>query len=286
MQCCYAIKINYKIITIVLFAIILTTSFIYSNASTQKEEGIKLPIIMYHSVLKDKSKSGKYIISPDVLEKDLEYIESKGYTTITMIDLINYVYNNVPLPQKPILITFDDGHYNNFGYAIPLLKKYNMKAVISIVGEYTDRYSKTDEANLNYSYMRWKDINEAMRDGTIEFQNHSYNMHSNSKGRNGSSKKRGETIEEYKENFINDIMKLQEEFMKKTNYLPNTYTYPFGMVTKESNNFVKEMGFKASLSCTSGINIITKDANCLYLLKRNNRPSGISTEAFFKKLLE
>lgn len=280
------IKINYKITAIMAILILFTSLLIYSNASTQETDNIKLPIIMYHSVLKDKSRSGKYIVTPETLEQDLKYISSKGYTAITMTDLINYVYRDESLPEKPIIITFDDGHYNNFGYAIPILKKYNMKAVISVVGAYVERYTKTGETNLNYSYMRWEDILSAMKEGTIEFQNHTYNMHGNTKGRNGSSRKRGETIQEYRKNFTDDIMKLQNEFQENTNYMPNTYTYPFGIVSKESNDIVKEMGFKASLSCTSGINIITKNTNCLYLLKRNNRPSGISTEEFFKKLLQ
>lgn len=283
------IKINYKLIAIITCLILLifpVICFIYSNASSDKEEGIELPIIMYHSILKEKAKSGKYTITPKTLKEDLEYIQSKGYNTITMTDLINYVYNDKQLPQKPIIITFDDGYYNNYGYAIPILKEYNMKAVISIVGEYTDTYTEKGEANLNYGYMRWNDIKEAIDDGTVEFQNHTYSLHSNNKGRNGSGRKKGETLEKYQEFLKSDLVKLQNEFKEKTNYIPNTYTYPFGKVSKESNEIIKEIGFKASLSCGSGINLITKDKECLYLLKRNNRPSGIASEKFFKNLLK
>ena len=262
-----------------------TALLIYCSASEDEEEEIELPIIMYHSILKEKSRSGKYTITPDILEEDLKYIASKGYTTITMNELINYVYNNEELPEKPIIITFDDGYYNNFEYVIPILKKYNMKAVISIVGEYTDKFTKSGEANLNYGYMRWEDIKQAMEEGIIEFQNHTYNMHSDTGSRKGAMKKKGESLEKYKEAFISDIMKLQNEFKENTNYVPTTFTYPFGAVSKGTTDFVKEMGFKSSLSCSSGINIITKDKECLYLLKRNNRPNNISTEKFFKDLL-
>lgn len=72
-----------------------------------------------------------------------------------------------------------------------------MKAVISIVGEYTDRYSESGETNLNYGYMRWEDIRNSMSDGTIEFQNHTYALHSNTKGRYGSAKKKWESLIEY-----------------------------------------------------------------------------------------
>lgn len=271
---------------ILVILMLSSTWLIYSNASAEEEEIIKVPIIMYHSILKEKARSGDYTITPDMFEQDLKYISDKGYTTITMTDLINYVYNNEQLPQKPIIITFDDGYYNNFGYAIPILEKYNMKAVISIVGEYTDKYSQSEEENLNYGYMRWKDIKEAMQDGTIEFQNHTYNMHNNTGKRKGSMKMKGESLEEYRKILMSDITKLQEEFKENTNYIPNTYTYPFGAVSKESKKIIKEIGFKASLSCSSGVNLITKDKECLYLLKRNNRPNNITTKKFFEKLLE
>lgn len=125
-----------------------------------------------------------------------------------------------------------------------------------------------------------------MTDGCIEFQNHTYNAHSMNNGRNGCKKTSSESAEHYSNFLCNDLNKLQEEFKNNCNgYQPNTFTYPFGAVSKESNSIIKNLGFKASLSCTSGINIITKDPNCLYLLKRNNRVPEISTEQFFMKLL-
>lgn len=172
-----------KNILTVLVILIIIFSFLYLVAT--EETYIKVPIIMYHSIL--KSKSGRYIVHPDLFEKDLQYIKENGYNTITITDLINYIYSGTPLPEKPIIITFDDGCYN-LTYAVPLLKKYNMKAVISVVGKYTDQYTNKDEANPNYGYLRWKDINSLIEDGTIEFQNHSYNMHTTQNSRKGCSK--------------------------------------------------------------------------------------------------
>lgn len=285
----HVFKLNYKLITIFLLLILIFSCFfIYSAVLAEEKIGIKLPIVMYHSILKDPARSGKYIITPEQLEKDLQYINQKGYTGITISDLVAYVYDDIPLPEKPILISFDDGHYNNLGYAIPLLDKYHMKAVISIVGNYTDSFSKTDEANLNYSYLRWKDILSLINAETsnIEFANHTYNLHSTINGRNGCAKKSSENILTYQKLLSTDLQKLQEEFQKQTNYTPITFTYPFGSISKDSREVIKNLGFKASLSCSSGINYITKDPDCLYELKRNNRPSFISSEQFFKKILE
>ena len=68
--------------------------------------------------------------------------------------------------------------------------------------------------------------------------------------------------------------------------MPNCFTYPFGSISKESEPIIKNLGFKASLSCISGVNYITKDPDCLFLLKRNNRIYNTSTQRFFNKILE
>ena len=264
---------------ILIFIFVLLFSFVFANS----EEYIKVPIIMYHSILKDPARSNKYTITPAVLEEDLKYIKANGYETITISDLISYVYADKPLPPKPIILTFDDGHYNNYGYLYPLLEKYDMKAVISIVGSYTDKFSETNEANLNYSYLRWKDINELISSGRVEFQNHTYNLHDNTHGRIGAKKKKGESDDEYKKILEEDINKLQNEFKENTGYVPTCFTYPFGGISNSSLDIIKELGFKGSLSCEEGINKITKNPNSLYLLKRYNRPSYVSTYNIFKK---
>lgn len=277
-------KLNYKLIICYLITFFIIISFCtYSIVNAKAENYIEVPIIMYHSIL--KSRSGDYIIHPSEFERDLKYIKDNGYETITMTDLIEYVYNDKELPEKPIIITFDDGYYDNLGYAVPLLKEYNMKAVISIVGSYIDTYTKSDEANLNYGYLRWKDIVELMNEGIIEFQNHTYDLHSINNGRKGCKKKSWESLEDYKKLLTEDIGKLQQEFKDNTGYEPNTFTYPFGAISKDSLDIIKDLGFKASLSCTSGVNYIKKNPECLYQLKRNNRKSGISSESFFKNII-
>lgn len=244
-------KLNYRIIILVVLAFtIFSFVFVYNFSLAESQDSIEVPIVMYHSIL--KSRSGSYIVHPETFEDDLKYIQSKGYSTVTMSDLINYVYDDIPLPEKPIIITFDDGNYNNLSYAVPLLHKYNMQAVISIVGQYADTYTKTDEANPNYGYLRWKDINELMLDGCIEFQNHTYNLHSSKGNRKGCRKLSSESLQDYTSFLTSDINKLQEEFAQNCNgYIPNTFTYPFGSISKESIPIIKSLGFKASLSCTS-----------------------------------
>ena len=99
----------------------------------KKTDGIKLPIIMYHSIVKNEDRSGEYVITPIELEKDLLYLKQNGYTTVFVNDVIRYVKRGGELPEKPIILSFDDGTYNYREYLLPLLEKYDMKATVSIV---------------------------------------------------------------------------------------------------------------------------------------------------------
>ena len=247
------------------------------------DNGIDVPIIMYHSVLKSAKKQTKYIVTPAQLESDMLWLKSNGYTTVFIQDLINYVYNGTPLPSKPVVLTFDDGYYNNLIYLYPLLKKYNMKAVISIIGIYSEEYSKTLDLNPSYAHLTWDNINELSDSGLVEILNHSYNMHKTDT-RKGCKILSGESYNEYKTVLAKDIMKTQELLNSNCKIAPIAFTYPFGYMCEESEGIIKELGFKASLSCYEKINHITRDESCLYMLKRFNRDSTISTERFMAKI--
>lgn len=293
----YVIKIR-SIIVYIAVAAVIVSAFGFLGISSKKEstlaaaeakqatDGVCVPVVMYHNVLKANKSNGRFIITAEQFEEDLAYLEKKGYKTVVMKDLINYVYNGKPLPEKPVVLTFDDGYYNNYVYAYPLLKKYNSKGVLSIIGYYTDLYSKNGEKNENYSHVTWDDIKEMAKSETMEIQNHSYNLHSLDKGRNGSKKNKGETKEEYSNMLSKDLGQLQKEINENLNYYPTTYTYPFGSVSEASFDVVKDMGFVASLSCESGINIINRDKNCLYMMKRCIRTPSCSVEQILNKICE
>lgn len=275
-----------------LFVILLASVILFfgiyvsatSDISTKTQDEIKVPILMYHSILQDKSRSGNYVVSPEVLEQDMVYLKENGYETVFVSDLISYVYQNTPLPSKPVILTFDDGHYNNMTYLLPLLERYDMKAVISVVGSYTENFSKQDAHNPNYSYLTWDDISQLHQTKRIEIANHTYDMH-NRGLRNGCAIQKGESLLAYQEKLETDLIKLQTALQINAKIpLPITFTYPFGYICTQSQEVIEKNGFLASLSCYEKISTISKDKNSLYCLGRFNRPDGISTEEFMKKI--
>lgn len=250
--------------------------------STSTNPSVKLPIIMYHHILKDSKKWGKYVISPNEFEDDVIYLKKEGYSTVVMKDLIDFVYNKKNLPLKPIMLTFDDGYLSNYDYILPILEKHDCKAVISVVGEFIESNTADCVSSTAYSYMNWDQVNELVHSPYIEIQNHSYYMHKIT-NRKGAAKKRGESYEQYKKALNNDIGKLQILIEEKTGYKPTTFTYPYGISSKESNQILTDMGFLSTLSCNTGVNYLNGNKEELFNLKRFNRPNGISQEEFFSQ---
>lgn len=286
----YAIKFKTLIIYLMIFVFAITGSvMLYSTVSAGEERDAteciaEVPILMYHAICENPSKEGKFVITKKAFEEDLKYLKQAGYNTISFSELISFVENNIPLPENPIILTFDDGYYNNYCYAFPLLKEYNAKAVISIIGKYTDLYSETPEENPNYSHITWEQAREMCDSGLVEIQNHSYNSHTTDKGRNGTKKKSGESEAAYIEYIYSDVGKLQEEINRNLGYTPTVFAYPFGSVSEASYDILKGMGFKATLSCSEKINEIHMgDSDDLYMLGRFLRTNKRSAESILKK---
>ena len=224
------------------------------------------------------------IITPEQFENDIKYLYSRGYNTVSIEQLIGYVEHDEELPENPVLLTFDDGCYNNYAYVLPILERYEARAVFNIVGEFTDEYTQNGEINPLYSYMRWTEVYRLFRNPHVEIGNHSYGFHYLVNGRKGAGRKWNESKDAYKKLFYEDTSLVQDEAESITGFKPIIYTYPFGEYTKESEDILHEMGFKASLCCTEGMNYITHDPECLFLLKRWNRSGEVSTDEFFEEI--
>lgn len=247
-------------------------------ANTDDNPEVKIPILMYHSLLKDKSRWNDYVISPDKFEDDLIYLKDNGYNTVFLSQVVDYVQNGTPLPENPIVLTFDDGYYNNYSYALDLLKKYNAKAVISPIVSSTQEFSDIIDISPYYGHCSWSDLKEMLDSGHFEIQNHSFDLHSTT-GRLGVSQKNKESVEDYFATVKPDIEKAQNYISQNLGVTPQCFTYPFGAYNEESEKMIKELGFVCSLSCTQKISTVKMyDNDSLFLLGRFLRDNNHSAE--------
>ncbi len=129
---------------------------------------IKIPVMVYHSVRAHVSGESaiqdQYDITPELLESELVYLKEHGYTTIQFAQVIGYFDHDTPLPEKPVILSFDDGWENQYTHAFPLLKKYGMTGTFFIYTNPIDHQKK--------HWMTWKQV-VALDQAGMEVAGHS-----------------------------------------------------------------------------------------------------------------
>lgn len=244
-------------------------------------QSISLPILMYHSILNNSK--GTYIVSKWQLEQDLLALEQNGYTTVFPSQVVDFVYNQKPLPPNPIIISFDDGFYNNLFYALEIFQKHNAKANINIIGILADQYTNGDHSNPNYSYLTWEQTKMLAQSGCFEIGNHTYDMHKFSP-RYGIGQKCCESDQEYTVALNQDIDLFENALQKNTNLATNIFAYPFGKYNNLSMQILKSRNYKFIMTCEEHSNKISNNPDCLLNLGRINRSGSLSTATVIQKV--
>ena len=237
---------------------------------------VKVPVIMYHSV--SRGSPGKYVIPPETLEEDIIYLKNAGYETVFISDITDFVLGKSALPEKPVALTFDDGHYNFLSQVVPVLKEREARATVSVVGSFTDKEKGQTRRSSYFSYLSPEELAAVALSGTAEVGNHSYALHSGM----GAKPLWGEGYERYKARFTRDTEKC-DALIRSCGGIPRVYTCPFGRYDGFTARAVREYGYGAMLTCEEGINEFSPGVvDALYKVKRFNRPYGEKSDKYFK----
>ena len=127
----------------------------------------RVPILMYHYISVPPAGAGIYrrdlSVTPANLEAQLAWLRSNGYESITLTDLVYHLTLGWPLPEKPVILTFDDGYRDNYTYAFPLLKRYGYVGTFFLITCLID--------NGDPAYLSWDMVRE-MHQAGMDFQPH------------------------------------------------------------------------------------------------------------------
>ncbi len=236
---------------------------------------VDVPILMYHHITPEaKDGLNTMTITPERFEEHVNSLILQGYTPVFLEELISYVESGEKLPEKPVCITFDDGYLSNYEYAFPVLKKYNAKANIAIIGATVGATKYKNTENEIIPHFTMEQALEMERSGVVSIISHTYDMHqakvfeSGDKIRTTAVKLENESDEEYEKALREDFEKISElfEILQKDIEI---VAYPYGKYTELSNQVLKEFGVKLTLSTIAGTNKIERNnSECLYNLKR------------------
>jgi hypothetical protein len=226
-------------------------------------------VLMYHELIKKddfdyanykgiKVQQDYQDVLPPVLfaylesfESQMKYLYEEGYVTLTLKNIIDFYYNDIALPAKSVLLTFDDMYKSILYYAYPILKKYKFHAVGFVVKDWifdeVQSYSATQSVCLSK-----KELDE-MKD-VFEYANHTKALHTRKEGQ-------GALLSVEKTLFLEDINDCEQHVNTK-----HVFAYPYGIYTDENIDWLKGEGFLLAFTSLVGVN--TKTTNP-YKLHRN-----------------
>ena len=227
-------------------------------------------------------------MNPDILIVDsiqTLYNEENESSPGSVSQVKDCTMTMMQLSKSQGITVFVVGHINKDGnIAGPKVLEHMVDCVLYFEGDQHTAYRILRAAKNRFGATNEIGVFEMRDSGLVEIQNHSYNCHSFDH-RNGVSQTTSESKESYAKFLSSDVWHLQNKIAYVTGVAPNTFTYPFGAFSENTDEVLREIGFQATLSCTEGISVIKRgDPDCLYRLKRHLRPPDKSPEEFFKFL--
>lgn len=207
----------------------------------------KIPILVYHNI---GYMQGSFNVTPDVFEMQLKELVKEGCYFTDPAELQNFFEGKVSLPEKTVMITFDDGYRGIQQYALPILEKFNIKATIFVVTGFLG----------NISFLNWDQLDEIAYSDLMTIASHTNNLHYYKQYRSFPinypamirNRVENESVDAYQTRILNDLL-LSKKILetrypsKKIDYL----AYPFGAYNQEIVDLVRKAGFKMAFAYDS-----------------------------------
>ena len=212
----------------------------------------RLYVLMYHHIIPEGGKYNSWMVTDVRLREDLEWLSGHGYVTVLPSQLVA----GEPLPDKAVMLTFDDGYRSNYQLAYPLLQEYQARAVISVIVKYIQ-----DEDPY---FLTWDMCREMARSGLVEIGSHTFACHD--EGEHGIKRRKGESREEYEARVLPDLQASIDLITEHVGTAPRFFAYPNGKTEEWARDFIREH---------FAVTVITRHgswdiSNGLYNMKRCN----------------
>ncbi len=222
----------------------------------------KVTILSYHGVSlfpenESCNNDGKHV-KTSKFEEQMRYI-SKKYNPVSLSDAIAILKKEKRGVPNAVAVTFDDGYYNNFEFAYPIIKRNNIPIIIFLTTDYVDSPDKR-------RFLTWEDVNRMRREG-VAFGAHTVTH--------------PHLTKIPKEEIINEISTSKKDIELRIDNQIDSFSYPYGSFNENVKDVVKDSGYSCALTVNYGLNDPASD---LFALKRIPVNNNFTFEYFVSNL--
>ena len=222
-----------------------------------------VPVLMWHNLAEESS--GDMTISVDTFRAQIEALHEAGFKTVSLQQLYDYVHFGTELPEKPIVLTFDDGYFSNYEYAFPILQEHDMQATIFAIGISVgkDTYKDTDHAMT--PHFGADEAREMVDSGLISVQSHTFDMHQWPPFEDGNAQVRetllpfdGEADADYEAAVEADFAESRELLESITGQPVNALAFPEGAYVTLTQDALRSAGAELTFTTVRAVNTVVK----------------------------
>jgi biofilm PGA synthesis lipoprotein PgaB len=231
----------------------------------------RLIVLCYHEVEDDAAMlADPYAVDVKLLAQQLSWLQGHGFHFVSVDQVLAARQGGAPLPDKAVLLSFDDGYRSAYTKVFPVLKQYQAPAVMALVGSWL---TPRDDQEVRYGdqwvprnrFLTWAQIREMQASGLVEFANHSYAMHkgivANPQGNSEPALSslawdhgRYERSDEFETRVRNDLKRNSDLILAETGKSPRVMVWPYGSYNQPAARIAGELGMPVTMSLESGVN--------------------------------
>lgn len=236
---------------LILLAVMLLLPTFVSCGNHPPDSTAYVPILMYHNFTADDESGSSFTVTISRFDEHLTALENAGYRTVTFADLIDYVYYGGELPERPVLLTSDDGYTGVPDLAAPCAARHGMTLSCAVIGAL---------AGVNGHFSFDIPIPE-----NVEIVSHTFALHD----WNGSMGMIGSGFHGYERLLTEDIGTMREVCGERFPLTSSVLIYPHGSYSAESERILHTQGYSVTVTCDHGVAVIRRgEPGSLYLLPR------------------
>jgi biofilm PGA synthesis lipoprotein PgaB len=268
---------------------LLIVNFALLILSASAQAGQTFVSFAYHDVRKEVHGDydpDQYAISTHNLAAHFAWLKHHGYTPVSIDDLVAAANNERPLPDKAVLLTFDDGLKSAYTEVFPLLKIFNYPAVFSVVTDWMElppgvTIDYGSEFRDNSDFISWADAREMHESGLVTIASHSADLHHGivanpQKNQVPAAIARAyqdddyEKHEEFTARITADLQRSMRAITDALGTPPTVMTWPYGKYTLNNLQLATKLGMSISMTLDPGINSLPDLSNIRRILVQEN----------------
>ncbi len=268
--------------------------------SSPARAGAPFQAIAYHDVrdvVVDDVDVDQYAISTRHLIDQFNWIRANGFNPISIDDLLAARAGERPLPDKAVLLTFDDGFASVYTHVFPLLRLFDYPAVVSVVTSWIEGESQPgsgDSYAQEYDFASWDQLREMHDSGLVEIASHSHNLHrgvlANPQGNTEPAAvtrvyadDRYESDAEYLARVTADLTRSSELIREHIGVPPRVMTWPYGAYSQPIVDAAAELGMSVTMTLDSTPKSLARlDSISRHLIQANPEVASLSLDLLFE----